>query len=331
MTDHQSPTQDPPARKHTGRKVVVIAFATLGIVAGSVGLAGSIPNNWQCDLISHFRLVFALILSISLMVLLVMRSFVPAAIVAGLLIANSMPVLRIYTAGTAPEKTAPALSILNFNTEFQHNSNYKPFCDLVGERNPDLITLVEVDSKWIEALEPATAAYPYRKIELTGPGMAFYSKLPIESYEVDYFGKYHHPRMKLSLRCGKRLINAVIAHPTTPKSEFGYRERTTELALIADELASLNNPKLLIGDFNCSPWSPAFKVFSKADLRDSEDGYGPQPTWPARTGRLIEGLPIPPLVPIDHVLVSSGIFVLDRHVGPPVGSDHLPVFVTLGF
>ena len=331
MIDHQSQRQDPPARQHTGRMVVIFAFAILGIGAGAVGLAGYIPNNWQCDLISHFRLVFALVLSISLIVLLVMRSFGLAAIVAGLLIANSMPVMKMCIKIAPREKPESALSILNFNTEFQHNSDYKSFSKLIEERNPDLITLVEVDSKWIKALEPTTASYPYKKIELTGPGMAFFSKLPIETYRVDYFGKYHHPRMKLSLSCGKRLINTIIAHPTTPKSDFGYRERTAEMALIADELASMCNPKLLIGDFNCSSWSPSFEVFGRAEVRDSQDGYGPQPTWPARTGRLIEGLPVAPLVPIDHVLVSKDIFVLDRQVGPPVGSDHLPVFITLDF
>ncbi|MGD9681356.1 MAG: endonuclease/exonuclease/phosphatase family protein [Candidatus Obscuribacterales bacterium] len=315
------------------RRTVTIITTIIGLFSGALALGGWIPDNWQCDLISHFRLVFALILGISIAVLLLMRAFPFAAMVACLLAVNTAPLLSMYMKGSpAPEPDKPvSLSILNFNTEFQHNDNYKPFIDLVAERNPDIIALVEVDRKWIEALEPATRAYPHRKIELTGPGMALFSKLPIESYEVSYFGKYHHPRMKLTLRCGDRSINAIIAHPTTPKSELGFRERTTEMGLIADELASMDNPRLLIGDLNCSPWSPAFAVFREAALRDSQNGFGPQPTWPARTGRLIEGIPVPPLVPIDHVLVSSGILVLDRHVGPPVGSDHLPVFVTLAF
>jgi endonuclease/exonuclease/phosphatase (EEP) superfamily protein YafD len=32
-------------------------------------------------------------------------------------------------------------------------------------------------------------------------------------------------------------------------------------------------------------------------------------------------------IPIDHCLVSPSVAIVDRRVGPPVGSDHLPVFV----
>jgi endonuclease/exonuclease/phosphatase (EEP) superfamily protein YafD len=89
------------------------------------------------------------------------------------------------------------------------------------------------------------------------------------------------------------------------------------------------NPKILIGDLNCGPWSPAFSNLLSGGLHDSEQGFGPQPSWPARTGRVVENIPIPPLIPIDHVLVSDDICVVQRQTGPPMQSDHVPVFVRI--
>jgi endonuclease/exonuclease/phosphatase (EEP) superfamily protein YafD len=117
-------------------------------------------------------------------------------------------------------------------------------------------------------------------------------------------------------------------HPDEgPGKEVLYDERNQELSLIRDEMISMNHPAILVGDLNCGLWSPAFRHLVDAGLHDSEQGFGPQPSWPARNGRVIENVPIPPLVPIDHVLVSNDVCVLQRVTGPPMQSDHLPVFV----
>ena len=81
-------------------------------------------------------------------------------------------------------------------------------------------------------------------------------------------------------------------------------------------------PLVLIGDFNCTPWSPAFrKLVSYSGLRDSRRGLGVQPTWPSPFG--------PFGIPIDHALVSKDLHVIDRSVGPQVGSDHRGIVVGL--
>jgi endonuclease/exonuclease/phosphatase (EEP) superfamily protein YafD len=52
-------------------------------------------------------------------------------------------------------------------------------------------------------------------------------------------------------------------------------------------------------------------------LRDSALGFGLHPTWLSRW--------LPLGIPIDQILHSDAIAVLDRRVGPDVGSDHFPV------
>ena len=77
-----------------------------------------------------------------------------------------------------------------------------------------------------------------------------------------------------------------------------------------------------MGDLNVSPWSAEFRQLLKdSQLRDSTKGFGLQPTWPTHV-RLMQ-------IPIDHLLYSSDIKIIDRRVGPNIGSDHYPLIVDL--
>jgi endonuclease/exonuclease/phosphatase (EEP) superfamily protein YafD len=222
-----------------------------------------------------------------------------------------------------------SISILLFNTEFQHNLDYGLFDNIILQRQPDIIALVEVDQAWVDHLSEVLKSYPYRQMSFAGAGMALYSKLPIEKVEVRYFGVSHHPRIFAVLKAGEKKINLLVVHPTTPKTETAFRERSTEMRLMSEEMNSVSAPKVLLGDMNCGPWSPAFATFAQNGLVDSERNFCLQPSWPARTGRVLDNVPIPPLIPIDHVLVSPDVCVLERRAGPAIESDHLPVFTRL--
>ncbi len=288
-----------------------------------------IPNVWLFDIASQLRLAIAAIVLVCMPVLLILRAKAGFAIALLGFTINAVPILSMYLDRQKTVEARKTVTILNFNSEFQHNNQFKLFETLVAQKEPDLVALVEVDKKWIDSIDETMKRYKYKKIYIVGPGMAYFSKFPIEESNARYYGKSHHPRITATIRIGNRPVQLVLAHPTTPKNESGYLERNQEISLLKKEMAALNNPKVLIGDLNCGPWSPVFADLLKAGLRDSQQGIGPQPSWPARTGRVIDGLPIPPLVPIDHVLVSQDIIVLERTAGPSLGSDHLPVLVKI--
>jgi endonuclease/exonuclease/phosphatase (EEP) superfamily protein YafD len=81
--------------------------------------------------------------------------------------------------------------------------------------------------------------------------------------------------------------------------------------------------RIVVGDLNATPWSPAFRKVTATDLRDAADvhGRGLRPTWPAWS-------PIP-LVPLDHVLVSRGIGVSAVESAVIAGTNHRALLVTL--
>src|SRR4028118_1291635 len=80
---------------------------------------------------------------------------------------------------------------------------------------------------------------------------------------------------------------------------------------------------VVIGDFNSTPWSGRFRKFlHDANLRNSQRGFGLQPTWSA-------SLPSVLMIAIDHCLHSQSITTISRATGVNIDSDHLPLFVEL--
>ena len=71
---------------------------------------------------------------------------------------------------------------------------------------------------------------------------------------------------------------------------------------------------------NTTPWSAAFQPLNE-ELLNSMNGFGWQPTYPAGAGLL--------MLPIDHLLHSGHLTTVDRSTGPDLGSDHLPLIVTV--
>jgi endonuclease/exonuclease/phosphatase (EEP) superfamily protein YafD len=315
--------------KPSPKNIMAVIIATLSTTTLLVACCGFLPDIWMCDIASQFRIVWAWLLGSFALMSLLLRSKVAIAISLIGFFINGYPIASMLQTTPCPKSRAShrSLSILNFNTESQHNDHYDLLLNLIHLHAPDVVVLVEVNQKWIDAIEPATKAYPYKNIVIEGPGLALFSKFPIENSEVHKFGKSFHPRIIATLRIDRTPVQIVVAHPTTPQSEGGFVERNREFDLLKKEIGALRSPKILIGDLNCGPWSPAFVNLLAAGLVDSEQGVGPQPSWPARAGRVINSVFVPPVIPIDHLLVSDDVCVTDRKVGPAMQSDHLPVFV----
>lgn len=338
-----------------GFKIAMMLVACVIAICVAVSF---LTDSWIGDLLSQLRLVWGWLLLPILLVFVCLRMVLPLCLLSLVFLVNTAPVLLMYLPleNTLTESlkdssietlndssrdssfpSAPrvsggkpkVISLLNYNTEFQHNNNYKSFEALLRQHQPDLLVLTEVDSTWLTAISDATKVFPYSKTVIAGAGLAMFSKYPIGKSEVRYFGKSHHPRIFAQLTFPTYKLNLVLVHPPTPQEEARFLERNQELSLIASEIKELSGPTILVGDFNCGPWSKPFAELLKSDLKDSEQGFGPQPSWPARVGRVVERLAVPPIVPIDHVLVSRDIKVLCRTAGPAIGADHLPVFVKL--
>jgi endonuclease/exonuclease/phosphatase family metal-dependent hydrolase len=149
-------------------------------------------------------------------------------------------------------------------------------------------------------------------------GIATLTRLPVESQRQICLPAHRHrptePRCALvtKLRWDGGELEMINTHLSTL-----FRERPGQVAAIADTMAG--EALVIAGDFNCTPWSPAYRVLS----RRLQSATRFARTWPAPA----------PLVPIDHILYRGNLraAAAGAWTGGParMASDHLPVVAEL--
>ncbi len=125
------------------------------------------------------------------------------------------------------------------------------------------------------------------------------------------------------MQIGGTSVRLLGTHPLSPSTEERARLRDAQLGFARDWSAESGGRRVVAGDLNATPWSLPFRrLVSGGSLMNSQRGYGLELTFPSGSSPLVQ-------VPIDHVLHSDGLRVIDRRLGPAIGSDHLPVVVDL--
>jgi endonuclease/exonuclease/phosphatase family metal-dependent hydrolase len=98
-----------------------------------------------------------------------------------------------------------------------------------------------------------------------------------------------------------------------------FKERPGQVAAIAAEMA--NEALIIAGDFNMTPWSPAYRALRHGSFLHSATRFAR--TWPAPA----------PFMPLDHILYRGQVELVmaEAWVGGPArtASDHLPVVIEL--
>lgn len=219
----------------------------------------------------------------------------------------------------------PVYRLLVVNV-LRRNQEYHRLVNLVQTSQPDLIALIEPDQNWIDGLTALGQEYPYQHSALRDDnyGLALLSRWPLVNHQVEYLIAQKIPTIIVRASLPESSLEMVVTHPPPPKSRREVRQRNEQMARLGRALAPNSHPLILCGDFNCTPWVSDFRRMAKtAKLRDSGRGFGFQPTWPSNRWYMA--------VPIDHALVSGQIEVIGHGIGPPIGSDHLPVFVDFKF
>ncbi|MEP6625928.1 MAG: endonuclease/exonuclease/phosphatase family protein, partial [Acidimicrobiia bacterium] len=107
--------------------------------------------------------------------------------------------------------------------------------------------------------------------------------------------------------------------PTTP-SRAQHRDRVLDAAARWSRNHSAR--RIVMGDFNATPWSPSFqRLLHRGGLFNSLDGFGLQVSWPESNVLL--------RIPIDHALLGPDLAAIDRGTGPAFGSQHRSLHLTV--
>ena len=332
--------------RHAPHAVIVVLACTA--LANLLGSTWSLPER-----LAHFPVYWsplALVLGAGFAAMKQWRWSLAALVLAGGYGAQ-LALLWQPPSGQTPGKTMAAGSVprtvLSFNV-LKSNRQHATVLGALQAQQADVVYLTEMTPAWFDALAPLENDYPHRLGNRNHSDWLL-SKHPLESARAvamtfataqaanapgtpsqigplanSYEEKWSRDELLVAtvVMDGKRVRVGGI-HPPTPMNSRNIMQQRACAAIYRQELDAdpAADAKLLMGDFNTSHFSPTFRLILKTTgLQDTVRGFGYGPTWGPRMPR---DPWLPWLgVPIDHVLASGNVRVLDHEVGPNLGSDH---------
>ena len=128
-------------------------------------------------------------------------------------------------------------------------------------------------------------------------------------------------------------VDVLAFHPPPPYQGIGWQAAfSSATEYVADRSRSHPGvPLIVAGDLNATPDNLLLRRLLDAGLRDAaeEVNGGYQPTWPASGSRHIGPFAVPPLAPIDHILVDRRLAVTEATTTATPGADHKGVLASL--
>lgn len=287
--------------------------------------------HWLAELFSHFFVqywVASLLIGVVLLWAGEAR-YRKAAIALFSLLSLALAPYYLDLEGVSAAPATPGLRLLQFNAA-QDPARIVEWLARHPEQ-ADVVLLLEATPDFQPGIQSLRRVFPHAWSRLEyGPfGIALLSKYPLDGARTLDLAGEDYPALAANItpRGWRTPLALYGIHPPPPISgelarvRDRYMERLA--ALVAADKAA---PTVVFGDANSTPWSPRFRDFVSASrLRDCQGGLGLLTTWPAVTARHSPLLGIP----IDACLVSERLHVAVRHIGPELGSDHLPVLTEL--
>ena len=291
----------------------------LGILLGAGGLIGSrLGQLWIAfDVFSQFTLQFVLLTAAFVIGFLMPRAKLLVAfliIIAGLAgigvwphLASRVPIT--LGSAAAGEKD---IRVASFNTWYS-NQNVGAVQAEIERLDADVITLLELGANKKPMLEALKSRYPFQVncYTIDYCNLAILSKFPISDSEARV--GWEGPPM-IRARLGPELGGLTVMAVHTIRFPHS-RAQLRQVTALSDLIETLPGPKLVMGDFNATPFS---RIIGTITGRTGLKRLSYLPSWPTTIGL--------PQVAIDHIFVSSAIDATEsQRIGEPSGSDHFPV------
>ena len=282
---------------------------------------------WWLDVLANFRAQYAVALAVLGAILIVGRWRRAGYVILAASVVNLVVVLPLYVGSPSrAEAGAPQIRVMSFNL-LSNNESFADVIDYIETTDPDLILLHEASRPWEVAMEAANL--DYQIIRPRSDDLIFGTLVMVRGEEiqgVSYGFAAAQPRaVEIVYRpTGWPEPVAVLStHPLAPTEKDRADLRDAQLDFAGRWAAEQEGAFFVVGDFNATPWSSPFRrLIASADLRNSQIGFGLQPSFPTESVFLLR-------VPIDHLVHSSELVVVDRQLGPAMGSDHFPLLVDL--
>ncbi|WNJ19278.1 endonuclease/exonuclease/phosphatase family protein [Pontibacter sp. G13] len=301
-------------------RIWLLIRMTVCIMAG-VTLLGLLGGNWSIwlELMTHFKLHMAAVACLTLFASWTRKSHVWMAVSGFLVVVNFADVWPIYPQPAPPPPSEQEISLIALNV-LKPNKLHQRASDYLLKEDPDILILTELTHVWCEGIEELRDHYPH---EVWFPqhgffGVAILSKYPVVDWKHLELVDHTVTTLQADIDLGGDTVRVYGVHPPAPPRYQEMLWRDAHFVAFGELIPQSPYPVLMAGDLNSTSYSPKFKQLLKSTgLVDSRRGIGVQPSWPGKLAFMG--------ITLDHCLHDPSITIRDRGVGPPVGSDHLPL------
>lgn len=206
---------------------------------------------------------------------------------------------------------------------WDHNPDIPRLERALASIDADVVVLAESDPSKVAMIERLKARFPYQVSCAARHecAMAILSRYPIIEGRGVRANLTSPPIVWARIdaraaRVGEVTVIGTHVHRPT-RNAWLHAMQMQSLAAI---VSTAKTPVILAGDLNTGSWSAAYARLMR--VTGLVPTAGLQPTWPA--------YPIDvPQVALDHILVSPDLIAVRSGLGPPTGSDHLPVYAEI--
>ncbi len=301
---------------------LVTSLSVILIVAFTASLFARV--GWLFDLGSHFLLQYIIGTCVLAPALLILKKKRMAALVCivglGSFVEAGIYHHRYYQPPNPVQMSSEHLNVVQYNRLAVHLDHG----DVVQwlRSNPfDVVVLQEATFTLSEQVKALKEEYPYQLHEPRHHafGMIILSRHKFhDAQKIDVGGTFS---FKFTIEKLEDIpVTFYALHAMVPFNMM----RDIELKSAAHHIANDNAERIIfMGDWNITPFSPHFSNILKiSKLQHRDTSLYPITTWPS-----FFALPILQ-IPIDQILFSPSLKLINKERGPAMGSDHYPLIAS---
>lgn len=301
----------------------------IAIVAIALTIIGFLQMGWFSEFCASLRAQLGLVILLcALPPLFAPQVRVPmviaCAIFSAVNLAFVLPCMFPKELPATPEQKELSVlttNIMQFSVE-DPETKVEPIIEEIVRLHPDIVCVTGVpDSVLVKLNEQMPTQYLHRVSfpRDDGNGVTMYSNVPLKGTTLRKVGPDKLPVVATTIHFDYGWYRIILVKVPEATDDKTLQKRNEQLKAAANVIKGLNGHKVVVGNFNMSPYSVAFSDFLKeTGLKDTRIGV--QPNWslgPVDLGVL--------RIPVDHIFASDTVAFKNRYVCPPMGLSHRPL------
>jgi endonuclease/exonuclease/phosphatase (EEP) superfamily protein YafD len=320
----------------------IVTLATSVILVGLRVTAPTWSRALELVALAPFALPFACLALVTAVAVVPLtpgrRQWIARCLAASALLAAACSysaVAPLLTGHRPPVEGSGSLVLMTQNLE---HGKPQAVAEVAVRANVDVLVVTEASASTASQLRVATVQrnFPYAVgLGEAGPeGTIVFSRYPLTNSLTITDGGGSRAVTVRAPQLGD--VDVIALHPRPPYEKQGWIADYQQITayLLNKYPASSDAARrsaVIAGDLNATLDHAPLRKITALGFTDAVDelNLGFRPTWPARGCVRVLGIPVPPLVQIDHVLASTALVATELTTFHADGTDHLGLFAEL--